>query len=244
VAQAPGRTWPGRGKIIPSISTYLYSLRERVAGVAEKLEDVIFEFFVPFESMFHPIDQWCLPVDVAAELTTEIGFENAVVIRDLGRNNQRYDKLKQRWRDSKSKMLLDEQNGNGWRFSAAVIELSAGGVLNDLYKNIDANNELVCLILNEPVADSRQAATFPCIRAALCAGLPLIIWARTADAADELRQRAFEWLNYSPQELPKSIRELRRSRKALKHLPKNLTVMLENGDYAKCGQQPFSGARS
>jgi hypothetical protein len=232
----------GKTETPETISAYLSGLRERLARRRIPADAVLFEFFVSRTSLSLAIDQWTIQVD--DEIQSEIGYESPVVIRDLDRKLPTRDKVKPRWERLSQVDHLTVSDGSNDE-PHTVLEAAPGGDLNDLYKRFDRSTHLLCLLLTEPFVQRDDIQRLPCLKAALAAGVPMIIWVRCRCAVAALVTSAQQWFCKPPSTLPQRIHDFRRTRPQadLNHLGRHVTLLLEDGDHWFPDDDPLAEAR-
>lgn len=225
-----------------TISVYLTELRRRLAKRGVPAERTIFEFFLPQELLAFAIDQWSVQVGAAK---SRIGHESQVVIRLLDRPFETRDKVKiqTRWnRLHKSKKLSLSTRYNGRGDADTALECSVEGNIDDLYRDYDVAPKLLCLLITEPLVIREDFQKIACLWAAIAAGVPFIIWPRSAAAAEALKSQARKWLRKPPLEAPRNIHDFRRNCPAgdPSHLGRNVTLFFENAEYWVPDDEPLT----
>jgi vWA-MoxR associated protein C-terminal domain len=219
---------------ITTMPDYLNALRDRLARRVE-LETVVFEFFLTRKSLAHAIDQWNIMIDDA--IPVEFGFENPVVVRSIDRKAPSRGKLKSRW----EQLCVAPSLSN----PLEVDRRSRDGDPASLYREFDLRPKLQCLLLETHFGPENNLDEFPCLRAAIAAGLPVIIWARDEAVVQCLVDQLAGWLCEPPRKLPKLVHALRRKcpPKDACHLGRHVTLFFENADYGLPENTLASGTR-
>jgi hypothetical protein len=213
---------PDRIETPASISDYLSAIRERLERRRIAPGAIVFEIFLQSRSLSQAVDQWPLLADEG--IPSELGYEHAVVIRAADRKQSR-TKLEARWGRLSSAPALDCQRAVTWK--------SRGGNPAALYREFDQAADLQCLLLETSVGVGSDPVEFPCIQAAIAAGLPAILWARDDVAVHALSEHLTRWAGQPPRTLPELVFALRRSCPPADqdpgHLGRHLTLFFEDG---------------
>jgi hypothetical protein len=215
---------------LATIPAYLSEIRDQLGRQHVPVERVTFEFFVSRPSLNCGADQWLVPIDVGIE--SALGHEHPVVIRYLDRKHATRDKVRERWQ-----RLLAIPSLVG-AAAVAVVTRGHGGEPNEIYQQFNTSPDMLCLVVDGPFPDPPDFKKYACVAAALAAGVPLIIWAREAEAADALKTQVAEILAGPPVLLPDNVRKVRRDLE--KKLGKHVTLFFEFGDHWLPESEPLT----
>lgn len=213
----------GRTETPASMPEYLNALRKRLGDWRVGPGGILFEIFLSRRSLNQAIDQWPLLLD--EEIPSEFGFENPVALRAVDRRPDLRDKLARRWARLHAAESLDRDQ--------AVALGSRGGLPREHYQAFERKPELQCLVLETPLGMDGNPEEFPCLHAAITAGLPVILWVRAEAALGSLPAQLGHWTATPPRTLPRLVYELRRACPVEDpdHLGRHLTLFFENGDH-------------
>jgi vWA-MoxR associated protein C-terminal domain len=237
------------GETRETIRTYLEKVRRIVVSRVSDPGNVVFEFFVPLTSLMLDIDQWEILVDPLIP-PGPLGFENPVLIRYLHFDDEaakeRNVKVRKRWEKLRAaRRLTNDVQAHVW-FSDSVLVPDDDRGLREMRDKLERKSDLQCLIFPRPIGGTDDIAQHGWLLASIVAGLPIIVWARHADAAAKLSSEALTLFSEPPCLAPWRVHELRRGKSPL---ARHLSLFFENGDCAlpaaaQDSNNPLTGARS
>ncbi|QEH32486.1 hypothetical protein OJF2_09630 [Aquisphaera giovannonii] len=216
---------------------YLSAICDRVArltGHDVSQELIPFEIFLPRSRLGHGIDEW--QVSVMGEFLVELGYQTPVVVRSLESGEARKAKLAARW-----KGLRDARS---WHAERHLAFKERGGDPTAHLKEFLARRDLQCVVLKQPLPpDADPAREFPCVLAAIAAGVPAILWARDPSVVPRLSEEVSRWAEGPPRRLPELVHQLRQAADEGGDPRCRITLFFENGDYALPPEHQASEAR-
>ncbi|WP_144972132.1 VMAP-C domain-containing protein [Bremerella volcania] len=221
---------------------YLRMVRDSASKLGVPLRDLTFEFFVSLESFQRPVDQFEIPFN--RFVNSKIGVENPVVIRSLECNADSIERVRDRWDQLVANNNAGQSLVKDGQFTAAVVHLVEEKSIGELFNQYESDQHLACMVFDRPLPSQLNEHEMAGIFAAVAAGVPIIIGARSGDVTAELRQKVLLWLQQSLFDLPEQVRQLRVEGKSdIAHLGQNLTLFFENGEYFLPERESFGGAR-
>jgi vWA-MoxR associated protein C-terminal domain/Effector-associated domain 2 len=142
--------------------------------LADEINKLIIEFFLPGELLCYPIDHW--PIDTGMG-SVKLGIQHKVVVRSLER--LRNPILRPQWK-SKGKELQKLQDGGNTltnhQRSVWICDEDQYGTYESLYAALHGS-PIVCLALTFAPLDSLISLSH-ILKAPIGAGIPIVLWPR------------------------------------------------------------------
>jgi hypothetical protein len=216
------RDLPDATETPETIGKYLKAVRSWVRGRINRSDAIIFELFVERTLLTRAFDEWDFPLD---KFTGRLGFVSPVVMRVIDRDPDLRPDLERRWDKLETARRLDPDQH--------VVTRTAGGDVSAIYEDFARNPDLLCLVIDPSLGPQDDVTKFPCLDAAIAAGLPVIIWSRHAKVDPALREKLRDWAEQAPRSLPELVYDLRRNcpRDVAVPLARNLAIVFEGAHW-------------
>ena len=209
--------------VIPRTSTevgqFFSLVCKHLQSELDSTVDLLFEFVVEGENVHLDLDSWKL-VRKLSKQEVPLGLERPIVIRID--DHPATDKVKRRWKKNSKAALVAGSTPGAITKHVHSVTVRPAKISPTEYDD----EHLMCVVISGPLKNIEDVSAWQSPFVAMEAGVPIIVWARSDEAANHLIASLGSALCNSPRDMWRHVwQEVRRKRDC--PMQSDLTLIME-----------------